>query len=86
MYAVTIDCAGPRPVTGYLTIPAGAAEKSLPAQASYHGYGTHVQKAPKGWGGAIRFDVNAHGYDLGKTNNITTNSLKDKVKRPYLRF
>lgn len=66
VYAVTIDCAGPRPVTGYLTIPAGAAEKSLPAQASYHGYGTHVQKAPKGWGGAIRFDVNAHGYDLGK--------------------
>lgn len=66
VFAVSVDCAGPRPVTGYLTIPRGAGEKSLPAHATYHGYGTHVQKAPKDWGGAIRFDVNAHGYDLGK--------------------
>lgn len=67
VYAVSVDCAGSRPVTGYLTIPANAREKSLPANVSFHGYGTHIQRAPQhSWGGAIRFDINAHGYDLGK--------------------
>lgn len=66
VYEVSVDCAGPRPVTGFLTIPTNAAVKSLPAEVSYHGYGTRVQRNRKGWGGAIRFDVNAHGYDLGK--------------------
>lgn len=67
VYAVSVDCAGPRPVTGYLTIPAGAKEKSLPASASYHGYGTSIQRAPSsGPEDRIHFNVNAHGYDLGK--------------------
>ncbi len=67
IYAVSVDCAGPRPVTGYLTIPAGAKPKSLPASASYHGYGTGVQRAPRsGQTNRIHFNVNAHGYDLGK--------------------
>jgi cephalosporin-C deacetylase-like acetyl esterase len=67
VYAVSVDCAGPRPVTGYLTIPAGAKEKSLPASASYHGYGTRTQHAPgSGSNGRIHFNMNAHGYDLGK--------------------
>ncbi len=67
VYAVSIDCPGPRPVTGYLTIPAGAKDKSLPAFANYHGYGTSVQQAPtNGPDNRINFSVNAHGYDLGK--------------------
>ncbi len=67
VYAVSVDCAGPRPVTGYLTIPAGAKPKSLPASANYHGYGIGVQRAPKsGATNRIHFNVNAHGYDLGK--------------------
>ncbi len=67
VYAVSVDCAGARPVTGYLTIPAGAADKSLPASASYHGYGISVQRAPGGGpANRIHFNVNAHGYDLGK--------------------
>ena len=70
-YAVSVDCAGPRPVTGYLSIPENAKDKSLKAQVSFHGYGTHIQRPsnatwlPKD---AINFDVNAHGYDLGKDN------------------
>jgi cephalosporin-C deacetylase-like acetyl esterase len=67
VYAVSVDCAGPRPVTGYLTIPADAKDKSLPASASYHGYGTRAQHAPgSGPGNRIHFNMNAHGYDLGK--------------------
>ena len=66
-YAVSIDCAGPRPVTGYLSIPVNAKPKSLKAVVNYQGYGTGVQK-PAGWlpGDKINFTINAHGYDLGK--------------------
>ena len=65
LYAVKIDCAGPRPVTGYLTVPAEAKEKSLKACLSFHGYGVNKHWRP-GWGdpNAIRFDVNAHGMEL----------------------
>ncbi len=67
IYAVTVDCAGPRPVTGYLTIPVGAKDKSLGAFASYQGYGTPIPRPPQdGPRGQIRFHVNAHGCDLGK--------------------
>ncbi len=67
VYAVSVDCAGPRPVTGYLSIPAGAKDKSLPASANYHGYGIGIQRAPDdGPSNLIHFSVNAHGYDLGK--------------------
>lgn len=67
VYAVKVDCAGPRPVTGYLTIPINAKEKSLPAIVNYPGYGTRVQQAPgDGAGNAIVFTINAHGYDLGQ--------------------
>ena len=68
-YAVSIDCAGPRPVTGYLTVPENAAPKSLPARVSYHGYGTGKQGPQGGSKSEIQFSVNAHGYDLGKDND-----------------
>ena len=65
-YAVTIDCVG-RPATGYLTIPAGAKEKSLRVLLTYSGYGNHRQYPPKGASTEyIHFRVNAHGYELGK--------------------
>ena len=67
VYAVSVACAGPRPVTGYLTIPANAKKGSLQAIVSYHGYGVRVQNPPNGGSRtAIHFNVNAHGYDLGK--------------------
>lgn len=68
VYAVTVDCAGPRPVTGYLMVPANAKAKSCVARIHFQGYGTGVQRPPD-WPvkkGEIYFDVNAHGYDLGK--------------------
>lgn len=64
MYKVSIDCAGPRPVTGYLSMPKDAKPKSLPAVGSFHGYGTSVQRQPGVGGRMISFVVNAHGYDL----------------------
>ncbi len=67
MFAVRVDCAGPRPVTGYLLMPVGATEKSLTARVGFMGYGTPTQRA--GWGaqqGTLMFCVNAHGYELEK--------------------
>ena len=66
MYKVVVDCAGPRPVTGYLSIPADAKEKSLPAVAAFQGYGTYIQRPHSPYDKQIRFAVNAHGFDLAK--------------------
>lgn len=77
IYAVSVACAGPRPVTGYLTIPVNAKAGSLPASAHYQGYGTKIQKAPKsGSNDRIHFFVNAHGYDLEKDDAYYTEFLK----------
>lgn len=68
IYAVSVDCAGPRPVTGYLSIPAGAKKKSLPAVVQYPAYGIVVQQAPHGGRrNQITFTINAHGYKLGES-------------------
>ncbi|MGE4563782.1 MAG: acetylxylan esterase [Victivallaceae bacterium] len=73
VYEVTIPCPGPRPVTGYLVVPAGAAGKSLPAKAMYQGYGVYKQ-APPTWTDpkAITFHVNAHGFELNQNDRYYT--------------
>ena len=65
-YEVKIPCAGPRPVTGYLIIPAGAEAKSLPAKVHFHAYGVRDQAVPDGVPGMVYFDVNAHGIELSQ--------------------
>ena len=67
IWAIKVACAGPRPVTGYLTVPRNAKPKSLKATCFFHGYGTSIQGAPAdGPDDQITFNVNAHGYDLGR--------------------
>lgn len=68
IYAVTLDCPGPRPVTGYLTVPvAASATNRLPVQAAFQGYGIGVQAVPSsGPWDRIRLEINAHGYELGR--------------------
>ena len=68
VYAVEVDCFGPRPVTGWLRIPVGAATNPLPAVATFDGYNGNSFYLPKPpeWhpGNRIIFHVNAHGYEL----------------------
>lgn len=68
IYAVSIDCAGRRPATGFLSIPDKAQKEKLPAVAYFHGYGYNAslfQQPPDFWDQArITFQVNAHGADL----------------------
>lgn len=67
IFAVSVKCPGPRPVTGYLTRPAGAKPQSLAASVNFQGYGTNLQKAPtNGNEDMLQFTINAHGYELGR--------------------
>ena len=72
IYKVSVDCAGPRPVTGYLFIPEGAAAQSCKARLGLQGYGFDKQGCPEwaSWGCVgnkeIFFEINAHGYELDR--------------------
>ena len=66
LYAVSVDCTGGMPVTGYLSIPK-AAEKGekFPLRIEAFGYGVGEQHAPrKPSEKAIDFRINAHGFLL----------------------
>ncbi|MDQ8206308.1 acetylxylan esterase [Coraliomargarita sp. SDUM461003] len=72
-YAVEVDCAGPRPVTGYITVPTGAADKSLPARVVFYGYGVGPHFPHSGTAGEITFAVNAHGFELAQEQDYYDN-------------
>jgi len=64
-YDVKIDCAGGRPVSGYLTKPKDAAPKSLKANGAYMGYGVSSAK-PYQFPGMLMLTINAHGIENGR--------------------
>ena len=69
IYEVTLQCAGPRPATGYLTIPSDAKAKTRKAQILFYGYGMAMPSVPaSGPVSHIVFTLNTHGYDLGKNS------------------
>ena len=68
LYAVRIDCAGLRPVTGYLSVPRDAEQgRKYPCVLHTHGYsGDRCLHKRPGWVGVgkIVLDINAHGLKL----------------------
>lgn len=66
LYAVSIDCTGGAPVTGYLSVPKDVEKgKKYGIHINTYGYGIHEQFPPKkARGTAILFDINAHGQLL----------------------
>lgn len=68
IYAVKVACPGPRPVTGYLTVPKDVKDgKRYPVTVAFAGAGKAPQRAPvTGSTNMIRFSLNTQGYDLGK--------------------
>ncbi len=75
---VKVDSVGGTPVSGYLTIPAGAKPKSLPAIVHYHGAGVSSSRKifnPK----AISFDVNAHGIANGQSPEFYSNLSRNEL-------
>lgn len=70
MFAVRIDCAGLRPVTGYLSVPkAVAAGATFPCRLKTHGYSGNdcTHNAPR-WANndEIELVINAHGLKLAE--------------------
>ena len=67
LYAVSVDCAGLRPVTGYLSVPKGVdGGRTYPCRLETHGYSTSCVHTAPPWnsGGEIVFNINAHGLKL----------------------
>lgn len=76
---VKVDSVGGVPVSGYLTMPADAKPKSLPAIVTFQGAG--VKTANKAFvSGAIRFDVNAHGIENGQPADYYRKLAAGKLK------
>ena len=87
LYAVRVDCAGGRPVTGWLTVPADASPTNrYPAEVSYRGASKADQPAPaKGPHDRIRFESNGHGFDLGRGPDYVK-AFFDSVRRPGFEY
>ena len=67
IYDVTLKCAGPTPVTGYLTVPKGRANGSLDILINLHAYSPSSSNIICA-SDAIIFEVNHHGYLNGQTD------------------
>lgn len=68
VFAVKVTCSGPRPVTGYLTVPVSAMKGGRhPANVVFLG-ASHAPQTPPGKVSRthITFIPNAHGYELGR--------------------
>ena len=64
--AVSVDCAGPRPVTGYMTVPKAALDGAkMPCRLVMFGYGFYRQKVPAlDNAKEVVLAINAHGMKL----------------------
>ena len=72
LYDVQVECAGPKPVSGYLSIPIGAAPKSCPAVVTI---GAGVRSSSKPYRKRRHQpDVNAHGLPNGQPAESSHNS------------
>ncbi len=82
LFDVKVDCAGDKPVSGYLARPLNAAPKSLPAVVSFHGYGVRSAGKPVSHAtqGRIALDINAHGIPNGQPpefySDLSANELR----------
>lgn len=79
-YAVKIKCAGNAPVQGYLSIPHGAAPKSLPIVVLPHGAGVRTAEKPVWRRNVIAFEFNAHGIENGKEPAYYENLRKTTLR------
>ena len=76
----SVACAGPRPVTGWVTVPTDATRK-YPALSGFHGYGAHFIQSIPGSGPTDRIHmfINAHGYELEREEEYYT-EFYDSIK------
>ena len=83
-FEIKIECAGGKPVTGYLARPVNASKKSLPAIVTFQHAGTYSASVPARFGTkAIAMDVNAHGILNGQTPDYYSDLAKKELKLYY---
>ena len=86
IYAVSVACAGVRPVTGYLSVPTAVDEgKTFPARLETHGYsGDRCTHGTPNWArdNEIVFNINAHGLLLTQFggNEEYTKKLREQIR------
>ena len=86
LFAVRIDCAGLRPVTGYLSVPKAVDDgATFPCRLETHGYSADacVHAAPTwAWDGHIMLNINAHGLKLAEfgATDADTKALRWEVR------
>lgn len=85
LYAVRIPCAGPWPVTGYLTIPVKASKTNrMPITATYRGACQTDQLPPKnGPHNRISMQINANGFELGRGPEYIKEFFKGISEKGY---
>ena len=73
LYEVSVPCAGPRPATGFLSVPTKPGK--YPARVHFHGYNASwlpdARNTPKPSTlpvDCIKFDLSAHGYEFNREN------------------
>lgn len=81
-FDVQLDCLGGAPVSGYYCIPAGAAEKSMPALLYVHGAGVGSSTLYPNLAaeGMIVLDINAHGIPNGQTKSYYDELANGRLK------
>ena len=84
IYALSVDCTGGMPVTGYLSIPRAAETgRKYPIHIGTFGYGVGEQHVPRNPSDdAIEFKMNAHGFllrEFGGTDEYYQ-TYGDKIK------
>ena len=84
-YEARAPCLGPRPVTGWLTIPRNAQPGTLSIKATFDGYGMRTNApSPPTWGpgpSQMLFSVNAHGYDLTGRDDRYYQDIYDSINK-----
>ena len=89
IFDIKIDCAGDKPVSGYLCMPKNAKPKSLPAILSFHGAGVRSSSRPisRAMQGFISLDINALGIENGHPAkfyiDLQKNLYLPKGRQPY---
>lgn len=87
IYELSVDCFGPRPVTGYLFIPKGARPKGCKARVAFQGYGFYKQGCPEWAGGRCAKEMEASSRSTrtatswGATRPIMTSSGRGFARR-----
>ena len=85
VYAISVTCMPPRPVTGFLYIPANALAKSCAARVAFQGYGVYRQGHPD-WAAQqcvsnneVFLEINAHGAELDQPSDYYR-VLEDSIR------